>query len=384
LADVQNQWIRLARELDAILYIDALPAENALRQAILVLRQGDAWYRRFQSPWRSAVGVHASLQRDKKRLRAADRLEHLERAAELLQLREHRNTNPAWVQYLGFPAPAETLPLEGYVALAAWNRSALLEDLQAAGAFSPQELTPEKARTLRREFADLNGHLALSGSALQEIERLLPKLSEIQGGHAVDKWIELVRGFVETLETQIGWIETEVPVDVDLPTYMRACEAALERRSIAASVDVNQGVQSLLGEDFAGVETNVSAIRAALSFGQSIDAHGFAPPVKVRLRSSHPVEAATLLASALEQVVSGLQNVADLEQRLSAFGGISLDTWVGAEPKDNLEEFAIDLSEEIAAANRGCRPAHPVVPVRGAPQGGHGAWPERVCQTCGE
>ena len=351
LADVQHQWTRLNRDLGAILYIDAYPAENTLRQAILVLRQGDAWYRRFQSQWRSAVGVHATLQRDKKRLRASDRLEQLERVVELLQLKERRDTNPAWVQYLGFAAPAEALPLDGYLALAAWNRSALrlLEDLQAR-VFSPGEITPEKARALRREFADFGGQMALAVSALREIERLLPKLVEIRGGHAIDKWVEFVGRFVETVEAQIGWIEAEVPVGVDLPTCMRACEAALERRSIAAAVDANQDVRSLLGEDFAGVETNVTAVQAALSFGQSIDECGFAPPVRARLRSSHPIEAASVLGPALEQVVSGLRNVLDLGERLGAFGEFSLEIWVGLSPEGDLLGFAAALRDEIEAA----------------------------------
>jgi hypothetical protein len=72
LADVQRQWADLAQDLNTTLYIDTLPPERELRQAIQVLRQGSRWYRTFQRPWRSAVAAHQMLQRNKKRIRATE------------------------------------------------------------------------------------------------------------------------------------------------------------------------------------------------------------------------------------------------------------------------------------------------------------------------
>ena len=351
LADVQRQWAGLGRDLGATLYMDALPAERDLRRAILVLRQGDAWYRLFQGQWRSAVAVHATLQREKTRLRAAERLEQLERVVEFLQLGDRRGSNPAWGLFLGIVTPQEMLPLDGYLALAAWNRSvmALLDDLHAP-VFLPQELTLERARALRREFTELASLVRQATSALQEIDRLLPKLAEIRGGLAVDRCLELVGSFVATMQLQAGWIETELPVGVDLSACIRGCEAALERRRISDSVDANQDVRSLLGDDFAGVETNVGAVQAALAFGQSIDDYGLAAPVKARLRSSNPAEVGNLLGSALERIVLGLRNVSGLEAELGAFGELSLETWVGVSPSGDLLEFAAALREGVRAA----------------------------------
>ena len=102
LANVQRQWTRLLDDLNNSLYADALPTEGALRQAILVLQQGEAWYRIFQNRWRSAVSVHKTLQRKKERLRVAHRIEQLERAIEFLHLAERRKNDPAWNCTLGF------------------------------------------------------------------------------------------------------------------------------------------------------------------------------------------------------------------------------------------------------------------------------------------
>jgi hypothetical protein len=126
LAQLQCEWTELAAELDNVLYLDALPGEAALKQAVLTLREGNAWYRTFQGRRRAAVAIHRSLQRDKRRVPAQERLGQLERTIALLQLKERWRTDPAWLQYIGRTAPAEPIALDGHVALAAWNRSVKL------------------------------------------------------------------------------------------------------------------------------------------------------------------------------------------------------------------------------------------------------------------
>ena len=89
-------------------YLDALPPEGTLKHAVLTFREGDAWYRIFQTRWRAAVTTHKSLRRTKRRLAARDRLLELERVIELLQT-EHWKTDPAWLRYVGSAAPAEPI-----------------------------------------------------------------------------------------------------------------------------------------------------------------------------------------------------------------------------------------------------------------------------------
>ena len=53
------QRIKRNREkLSELLYLDMVPPESELTEAILVLREGDAWYRMFQSRWRQACRLH--------------------------------------------------------------------------------------------------------------------------------------------------------------------------------------------------------------------------------------------------------------------------------------------------------------------------------------
>ena len=215
--------------------------------------------------------------------------------------------------YLGFPAPADELPLDGHLTLAIWNRSMtlLLEELQTQ-VWSPRDLEPEEARKARRECAEFDSHLSRAVSALDEIDRLLPKLAEIPGGRAIEKCMELVDRFVTATELQAGWLQGEVNSGVDFPTCVRACAAAVERGKIAVALEEDDNVKSLLGEDFAGIDTDITAALAALSFGESIDNYGLGAPLKARLRSGHPLEVAKLVVPALERVSTGLRNVSEL------------------------------------------------------------------------
>ena len=160
LARLQREWIQLQRELDDQLYIDALPHEGNIKQAILVLREGDAWYRIFQARWRSAVSLHKSLQRTKQKISSRDRLKQLESVIALFGIKEKWKSSPTWVQYLGFAAPLEPQSLDGYLILSKWNWQLKVasEEIQTT-CLDLASLTSEKARVLRRMFSTLRTEL---------------------------------------------------------------------------------------------------------------------------------------------------------------------------------------------------------------------------------
>jgi hypothetical protein len=237
LARLQREWTALASDLDALFYLDALPPEGTLKQAVLTFREGEAWYRSFQTRWRAAASTHKSLQRTKRRIAARHRLAELERVIELLQLKERWKRDPAWLQYVGWAAPAEPIPLDGHVALAAWNRSVklLLEDL-GAPVVAPAELTPEKARVLRRAFGAFGAHLAAATSALSTIDALLPGLAESPGGTLAGTCAETVLALVRAIEAQIPWLE-ENAFESEIIVRIGRHDVAADR-ALAADPDI--------------------------------------------------------------------------------------------------------------------------------------------------
>jgi transcription elongation GreA/GreB family factor len=350
LARLEREWTALASDLDA-LYLDALPPEGTLKQAVLTFREGEAWYRIFQTRWRAAIATHKSLQRTKRRVAARHRRAELERVIELLQVKERWKADPAWPQYVGCAVPAEPVPLDGYLALAAWNRSVklLLEDLDTP-VVAPAELTPENARALRRTFREFGTHLAAATCALGTIDGLLPGLSDSPGGNSAGRCAEIATAFARAIVAQIPWLEENALPDAPLAAFCQACEAALERRTIVRAIDDDAEVQGVLGNHFAGIDTKIGEVLETLVFGQNLQNYPLPDQVVSKLRAGHPVDVAQQISAVLSQVLEGLQNARRFEADLAAFGAFDLNSWLGTRADGDLRSFATALIERAEAS----------------------------------
>jgi transcription elongation GreA/GreB family factor len=348
---LQTEWTSLEKELGDSLYVDALPHEADIKQAVMVLREGEAWYRIFQGRWRKAAGLHKALQRTKLKMPGRKRLEQLEQIIKLLGLKEQWQSSPCWAQFLGLPTPATPLPLEGYIALARWNREIKVasEDIQAA-LIDPICFTADQARAIRREFSTIKLEITTVFTAFKNINEKLPRLSECSGSHLVNKVTEMTEAFTAALEDRFEWLELEARSQASFIQVIAGCEAALERSALHSKIYANSLVKALLGDLFLGVDTDYSTVIEALTFGQSIDGLNLSTQVKCKLRAGHPVENCRLLVSALENVHIGLQQVENMGSVLSQFGKFDLDTWTGAPTDEDLELFVSALHGAIQKA----------------------------------
>ncbi len=348
---LQEEWTGLEKELGDSLYVDTLPHEGDIKQAILTLREGDAWYRIFQGRWRKAVGLHKALQRTKLKMPGHKRLEQLEQIVKLLGLKEQWKSSPTWTQFLGFPAPATPSPLEGYLALAKWNRGIKVasEDIQAV-LIDPISFTADQARALRREFSTVKLEITSAIAAVKDINAKLKRLSEFSGSNLLDKVLEKTGEFTEALEDRFEWLELEARSQATFSQVITGCDAALERSSLKSQIQANTRIKSLLGDLYLGVDTDCSTAIEALSFGQSIDGLNLSPQVKYKLRTGHPIEACRTLVAALEPVHTGLKQIEGLSNALSQFGKFELDTWTGAPADEDLELFVSALHGAVQKA----------------------------------
>jgi very-short-patch-repair endonuclease len=348
---LQGEWTGLEKELGDSLYVDTLPHEGDIKQAILTLREGDAWYRIFQGRWRKAVGLHKALQRTKLKMPGHKRLEQLEQIVKLLGLKEQWKSSPTWTQFLGFPAPATPSPLEGYLALAKWNRGIKVasEDIQAV-LIDPVSFTADQARALRREFSTVKLEITTAIAAVKDINAKLKRLSEFGGSNLLDKVLEKTGEFTEALEDRFEWLELEARSQATFSQVITGCDAALERSSLKSQIQADTRIKSLLGDLYLGVDTDCSTAIEALSFGQSIDGLNLSPQVKYKLRAGHPIEACRTLVAALEPVHTGLKQIEGLSNALSKFGKFELDTWTGAPADEDLELFVSALHGAVQKA----------------------------------
>jgi transcription elongation GreA/GreB family factor len=279
------------------------------------------------------------------------RLEQLEQIVKLLGLKEQWKSSPTWMQFLGFPAPATPTPLEGYLALAKWNRGIKVasEDIQAV-LIDPISFTADQARALRREFSTVKLEITTAIAAVKDINSKLKRLSEFSGSNLLDKVLEKAGEFTEALEDRFEWLELEARSQATFSQVIAGCDAALERSSLKSQIQDNARVKSLLGDLYMGVDTDCSTAIEALSFGQSIDGLNLSPQVKYKLRTGHPIEACRTLVSALEPVHMGLKQVEGLSNALSQFGKFELDTWTGAPADEDLELFVSALHDAVQKA----------------------------------
>jgi hypothetical protein len=351
LAERQREWTELAAELDGVLYLDVLPEEAKLKQAVLTLREGAAWYRAFQGRWRAAVATHRSLQRTKRRVAVRHRLTELEQVVALLQARERWRIDPAWSLYIGLAAPAEPIPLDGYMALAAWNHSVKrLLDETGASAFVADEVTAERAPDLHRTFAGFATQLSVALSALDAVAVLLPRLAESGPRLLARKCLDAAALMADAIDAQFAWLEPNFLPDAPLADCRCACEAALERRNILHAIEADVELKTLLGEHFRGIDTDTSAASAALTFGMNLGHCKLPDQIVAKLKANHPLEAAERIAAALTQILGGLQKVEAFTADLSAFGRFDLDIWVGAAADGDLGSFAAALRDRMEAS----------------------------------
>ena len=348
---LQKEWTDLEKELGDSLYVDALPHEGDIKQAILTLREGDAWYRSFQGRWRKALGLHKALQRTKLKMHSHKRLEQLDQIIKLMGLKEQWKASPIWAQFLGFSTPATSIRLEGYLALARWNRGIKVasEDIQAL-LIDPISFTSDQARTLRREFSAFKSNITAAILAFESINEKLKRLSDFSGSHLIDKVIEKTGELTEALEDRFEWLELSARNEATFSQVIAGCEAALERTDLKLQIQSNARIKSLLGDLYQGVDTDCSTAIEALAFGQSIDGLNLFPQVKYKLRSVHPIEACRAVAAALEDIHAGLQQVESLTNALSQFGKFELDTWTRAHAYEDLEIFIGGLHGAVQKA----------------------------------
>jgi hypothetical protein len=222
----------------------------------------------------------------------------------------------------------------------------LLEEV-GAPVFSPEELSPERARALRRSFAGFAAQLGTALSSLEVLDALLPKLVEVPAGALARKCAEVSSLLAQAIATGLPWIDANALPHSTLPRFRHGCEAALERRSILETIGTDGELKALLGEDFAGIDTKIESALAALAFGKDLERYELPDQVVAQLKADHPLEVAGRISAVLAKVLEGLKRVKGFGAELSAFGAFELDTWVGIPADGDLGRFATALGERM-------------------------------------
>ena len=335
LIEIQNDMVQIEGNLSQILYLDALPSEAEIKEAVATFREGDAWYRFMQSDWRKAIKLHKRLQREKSKLSGSQRLEHLEKVLLLSSSKEKWKTQSTWSKYLGISSPTAPIALDGYLALAQWNCNvkAAADDLNIKS-LSIGSFTAETVRTLKRDWTEVSSDLEIIKASIKSIDRLAPRLGEHEAPSLTKNIFERILSVVSAIDCCQQWLDANATRSSSLNEVIGAVEAALKSYQLEALIQGSTEVKTLLADRFLGVQTDCLPTLAALELGVGIQVLKVADSIKRKLVHQDPGRFVEIIKDRLEKISSGLRSVSLLESEISRFGTFDLSQSVGVNIQD--------------------------------------------------
>ncbi|MGH8260495.1 MAG: DUF4011 domain-containing protein, partial [Steroidobacteraceae bacterium] len=347
----QQAWEASHRAHEEHLYLDALPAPEPLRDAILTLREGDRWYRFFERPWRQALALHRRLRKGRVKLRAEDRLADLEAIERYIRLRDQWRKDPGWQSVCRCTPDVERVPLEGYLAIARWHDAmrAALADLGAVRAQLPGR-SREEARRFRQAFLEAASQLETACGHLRVLETILPGLIAPPDGSSLQWVLERAPEARIAMETASSVLAKLCSPETSVAACIAACAAALERRAVTEELEHSASVRKLLADQYRGMATDVSGILKVIEWGQKVQAARLPAGLRGRLLAPDPLSALNHARTHLGRVIEGLSRVTQFEQSLHQYGECDLSQWAGASPTEDLVRFANGVHARLLSA----------------------------------
>lgn len=324
--------------LDARFYIDMKPAEEVLREAILVLREGSAWYRVLQPRWYRAMGVHKRLQREKVKKTAGQRLAELEELFAHDQQTRAWNSDEALRRHAGAAFAGEATPLAELHQVAEWlvSRQRLLDEARC----TDPELNP-LAISLGRlaELRERREQALNAGAGLPALPEVL--VQEFPQGREVvnsrlwmegwDARIAEVEAMTLTLGRLLDLLEPNVAPSATLAQALAALRARHRQPRLVAEIAGHAAAQQLMGARFAAEHSDLEPVQAALTYGRLVKAVGLPAPVEAVLLAEASPDNYGRLCGLLGDVGRGWEALAAFVRELGQVGTVVLGQWAQEE-----------------------------------------------------
>ena len=339
-SDLQRAKARLQAQqerfesMERMLYMDALPSDDALSAAILTLREGDAWYRFFQSRWRGAVRVHQQLQRQKSKLSAAQRLRDLEQIRQLLKDQAAWRDDPVLRAATGPHFKAEQSPLDPMLALATWVREtdAAMEAVGVlVGVFDATTLdrarllaVQQRAPAIRGALAALNAFDGICQGALASAYAVVRKgLSGVDWKGRLAAADGALRAISAAQLAMKGMLRREAPAEAVLHAVVTSHEIPALEQALAE----HPGGRALFGKAYDGRRTDVEAALAAHTYGALVLKSSLPGSIEKALLLPDCMTSHGLLSAYTRTIADGWQAVSEFGAAMSGFGRFEPATW---------------------------------------------------------
>ncbi|GAB2578172.1 DUF4011 domain-containing protein [Dyella jejuensis] len=325
-------------------YMDQAPEDAELRQWILVLREGDTWYRAFQKPWRTAVKAHRSLSRDKTKMVAAQRLAELE---ELSELRKGwslwTNSGPLTHTAGVSPLPSD-FPLLDAAKIAKWLKGASERLAQAGvGEAALDPLTVE--RTTIAGLASKQAEVASYFGALQSLDDWInSNCPRLQGWSDAKNWNQRLSA-VNNLLGQLrvvsndfaGAVHAGETLEQGQVLIQQAHELFAKSNQIAGSSEL----KAVLGERASRFREELPAIMAAVKFGQAVADSDLPLAAKQRLWAPSVRSALDDMKKRVATFGENLKQLRETLLELEEFGTLEIEAWL---PNSTVDEIGTEMT----------------------------------------
>nr|WP_294866569.1 DUF4011 domain-containing protein [uncultured Pseudogulbenkiania sp.] len=318
------------------LYLDMTPPEADLKAAIMVLREGDAWYRILQGCWRQATGLHKKLQRNKEKKPTAVRLAQLEELLAVTQRYETWRNDAELRSFAGPNFKGEDTPLAALITLSAWVDNAV-KRLQSGqlglNVFDPLTIGVVQIAQLRSLKEDVEVSLVALEQFNTVQKQEFPGTSMCENVAKGESWSYRL-AFTKQHACEVAGLYGALADTLNVGSVLCSdvlpiVKASHRLQSAIVELDNHQRGLQLLGEHFKGLLTNMEPINAALVYGKLIKNAELPHAVEAVLLSETSAQNYVCLAELIRKIQTGWDATDEFVREIGKFGQFELVKWAG-------------------------------------------------------
>lgn len=330
---------REREELSKLLYLDMVPPERELVHAIFTLREGDAWYRIFQSRWRQACRLHRTLDKTKAKKTGAQRLQELERLIALQKFAANWNASQAYRDALGPFYEGEDTSFKNAKNLVSWlttTQSKLVEAGLDETVFNALEVTEMRLIEIAGCHARLHEAIAVLTKGKELLQNRFPDSRVAQENLGETANLQMLATCLNQLGSLLKDAADKLlawsPGNVIVKESLKAVMSCIALPDALRSVDEDMEVRSLLGDEFRSSQTNTAPVWDALYYGRKVLQLRLPLAITHALLSDDVDTNFEKITRYVKAMLASWKIVDGFETEMAEHGRFDLGSWAGAKP----------------------------------------------------
>ncbi len=332
LSAIRNSGKNLAERL----YMDLLPTQVELGIAIRVLRDGDQWWRIFQSQYREAVALHRRISRSRDKQTPSNRLDNLKALLEYQTACTKWETDGEYKAVFGALHAGLDTRLEDVARLVKWCTKSRQQavavglNLDTFDYMSANEQVFARNSSRPESFSNAVAAVREAEMGLLAIARNSPLLSaRFNDEVSLAERLKIFSSIASDVYQAHSALQTCGREDATASQVVQALGAQLALPHAIANLENNAEARALLGVRYKRADTDLEPVRAAFVFGREVLKQNL-PPSLVRALLTHAsVDNLQKLSQLLRAIELGWEAVDTFAEQMEACGHFDVEEWCG-------------------------------------------------------